>query len=122
MKTTKNLRAVGARRTQPTVQDVRTRMGGQERPRSVAAGLALFLGGVLGYGGSVVALLVVPGWPLGLVCAALAGCFLAMLLLVGHDGCHGSLTLRPWINKLLGRLAFLPCWHAYAVWEAAHNH
>jgi omega-6 fatty acid desaturase (delta-12 desaturase) len=43
------------------------------------------------------------------------------LFVIGHDACHGSLTRSGWLNRLLGRLSFLPAWHPYTSWTHAHN-
>jgi len=55
-----------------------------------------------------------------------SGCLLTSLgivrlFIVGHDACHGSLTSRPWLNKVIGRLAFCPSLTAYSLWHAGHN-
>src|SRR5262245_48829106 len=33
---------------------------------------------------------------------------IARLFVIGHDACHGSYTRYDWLNKLVGRIAFLP--------------
>jgi omega-6 fatty acid desaturase (delta-12 desaturase) len=43
------------------------------------------------------------------------------LFVIGHDACHGSLMRSGWLNRLLGRLAFLPAWHPFTAWAHAHN-
>lgn len=47
--------------------------------------------------------------------------FIATLFIVGHDACHGSLTPKAWLNKLIGRLSFLPSWHPFVCWDLGHN-
>lgn len=54
---------------------------------------------------------------LGVVAGVTAG----GLFMVGHDACHGSFTQIPWLNRLLGRLAFLPTYHPYSLWALSHN-
>lgn len=61
-----------------------------------------------------------PFWIRCLASAANA-IFIATLFIVGHDACHGSLTPKPWLNKLLGRLSFLPSWHPFISWDLGHN-
>lgn len=41
--------------------------------------------------------------------------------MVGHDACHGSLTPRPLLNRILGRLAFVHTLHPYTSWKHSHN-
>jgi omega-6 fatty acid desaturase (delta-12 desaturase) len=43
------------------------------------------------------------------------------LFVIGHDACHGSLTRTGWLNRVLGRICFLPAWHPYTAWAHAHN-
>ena len=43
------------------------------------------------------------------------------LFVIGHDAAHNSLTPVGWLNRLLGRLVFLPAWHPYTSWTHSHN-
>jgi omega-6 fatty acid desaturase (delta-12 desaturase) len=54
-------------------------------------------------------------------CGLVAGVFSGNLFMIGHDACHGSYTQHRWLNRVLGRVAFLPSWHPYSVWEYSHN-
>jgi omega-6 fatty acid desaturase (delta-12 desaturase) len=91
------------------------------RSRSSAIGLLLFGFSALLY----VATFALALWPLPLWLRCLASLanatFIATLFIVGHDACHGSLTPKPWLNKLLGRLSFLASWHPYVSWDLGHN-
>ena len=73
------------------------------------------------YCAAVAAVLLAPWWPLQIACAILAGLFIATCFVVGHDACHASLTPYQTLNKVLGRIAFLPSWTPYISWEFAHN-
>lgn len=46
---------------------------------------------------------------------------IAILFILGHDACHDSLTSSTRLNRLLGRIAFLPSWHPFTSWEFGHN-
>src|SRR5829696_6339862 len=52
---------------------------------------------------------------------AAAGIATAMLFVVGHDACHGSLTASPTLNRWIGSLAFLPSLTPFSAWELGHN-
>jgi omega-6 fatty acid desaturase (delta-12 desaturase) len=52
---------------------------------------------------------------------ALAGIATAMLFVLGHDACHGSLTPSPRLNRWIGSLAFLPSLTPFSAWELGHN-
>lgn len=43
------------------------------------------------------------------------------LFLIGHDACHGALTKHDWLNKLTGRIAFLPSLTTFSMWHVGHN-
>jgi omega-6 fatty acid desaturase (delta-12 desaturase) len=105
----------------PTVPEVRGQVPADIRERSTLHGLASFALAASLYGGTLWGALVAPWWPLQILCAALNGLFIAMIFVVGHDACHGSLTPYEWLNQVLGRIAFLPSLTPYITWEFAHN-
>lgn len=61
-----------------------------------------------------------PVW-LKLLAGLLAGFVIGRLFIIGHDGCHQSLTPHRRLNKWLGRIAFLPSLTAYSLWDMGHN-
>ncbi len=52
---------------------------------------------------------------------ALATLAIVRLFIIGHDACHGSLTDHSALNKLLGRIAFLPSLTPFSLWRVGHN-
>jgi omega-6 fatty acid desaturase (delta-12 desaturase) len=46
---------------------------------------------------------------------------IARLFVIGHDACHGSYTRYAWLNKLIGRIAFLPSLTPFSLWDVGHN-
>ena len=56
-------------------------------------------------------------------CAGLLpGFVIGRLFIIGHDGCHQSLTPhRRRSTRWLGRIAFLPSLTAYSLWDMGHN-
>jgi omega-6 fatty acid desaturase (delta-12 desaturase) len=80
----------------------------------LAADLALFAGGQW---------LVVASHTLGwqLAGGALTTLAIVRLFIIGHDACHGSLTDHAGLNKLLGRIAFLPSLTPFSLWRVGHN-
>lgn len=56
-----------------------------------------------------------------LLCGLVAGFVVGRLFVIGHDGCHQSLTPHRRLNKWLGRIAFLPSLTAYSLWDVGHN-
>jgi acyl-lipid omega-6 desaturase (Delta-12 desaturase) len=59
-----------------------------------------------------------------LVAVALAvpcGMAIGMLFIIGHDACHNAFTASTRLNRLIGRLSFLPALHSFSLWYLAHN-
>lgn len=56
-----------------------------------------------------------------LLCGLAAGFVIGRLFIIGHDGCHQSLTPHRGLNKVLGRIAFLPSLTPYSLWDTGHN-
>jgi len=53
--------------------------------------------------------------------SVLNGVMVAMLFIVGHDGCHGALVRSRPLNLWLGRICFIPLGHSVSLWRHAHN-
>ena len=53
--------------------------------------------------------------------SALATLAIVRLFIIGHDACHGSLTDHTGLNKVLGRIAFLPSLTPFSLWRVGHN-
>ena len=56
-----------------------------------------------------------------LLCGSVAGFVIGRLFVIGHDACHQSLTPHRELNKVLGRIAFLPSLTPYSLWDTGHN-
>ena len=105
----------------PTVKDVRSNFSPEDRTKSTFKGMVLFIAPAILYTAAFVGLLRTNGWEANLLCATvIAGC-IDMLFIVGHDACHQSLTPHAWLNRIIGRLAFLPSLHPYSQWDHGHN-
>ena len=62
---------------------------------------------------------VAPGWKL--IESVVLGLAIARLFIIGHDACHQALTPHRRLNRVLGRIAFLPSLTPYSLWELGHN-
>ena len=71
--------------------------------------------------GLMAAVVLVDAVWLKLLAALAAGFVIGRLFIIGHDGCHQSLTENRRLNKWLGRMAFLPSLTAYSLWDMGHN-
>lgn len=60
------------------------------------------------------------GW-FRLMAGLVAGFWIGRLFVLGHDACHQSFTSNRKLNKILGRIAFLPSLSAYSLWDVGHN-
>jgi omega-6 fatty acid desaturase (delta-12 desaturase) len=56
-----------------------------------------------------------------LTASVAAGLSIALLFIVAHDACHGSLTPSSRLNRILGRICFLPSLYPLSSWELGHN-
>ena len=104
-----------------SVKDVRGALPAATRERSRATGLTYFAGSMAAYWATLALITLPDNWPARIGCALLNGLAIAVVFVVGHDACHGSLTPDSKINKWVGRIAFLPSLHPYASWEYSHN-
>jgi acyl-lipid omega-6 desaturase (Delta-12 desaturase) len=90
-----------------------------ERSTRLAVGLLLVDLGLFAGGQWLVVAGAGVGWQLaGGMLTTLA---IVRLFIIGHDACHGSLTDYPRLNKLLGRIAFLPSLTPFSLWRVGHN-
>lgn len=60
-------------------------------------------------------------WELRLLFGFLAGNLISTIFVLGHDAAHNSLTPKPWLNRLLAYICFLPSLHNYSLWRVQHN-
>ena len=91
------------------------------RRSSLAHGLALTLATLALYAAAWLGYFLLP-W----MWARIASLFLVPLVIgglfvIGHDAAHNSLTPVGWLNRLLGRIVFLPAYHPFTSWTHAHN-
>ena len=56
-----------------------------------------------------------------LVFGIIAGFVTGRIFILGHDACHQSFTPHRNLNKVLGRIAFLPSLTPYSLWDIGHN-
>jgi omega-6 fatty acid desaturase (delta-12 desaturase) len=60
-------------------------------------------------------------FPVRLLASLVAGLFAGNLFMIGHDACHGSYTGVRRLDRILGRVAFLPTYHPFSLWALSHN-
>lgn len=58
---------------------------------------------------------------LRIILAVFSGLKIGTLFLVSHDSAHDSFTSSRKLNRIIGRIAFLPSFHNYSLWLIAHN-
>ena len=58
--------------------------------------------------GALAGTVLVHAWLGKLVLGMAAGFMIGRLFIIGHDACHQSLTPHRGLNRVLGRIAFLP--------------
>jgi len=105
----------------PTAKEVFAALPSSRLERSTLTGVILFavatITWVLWMAGAT---LPQPLW-IRFACSIGVGVWIAVLFVVGHDACHGSLTPRSWLNKLIGRLSLVHSLHPFTSWKYSHN-
>jgi acyl-lipid omega-6 desaturase (Delta-12 desaturase) len=91
------------------------------RRRSSGLALGLFAGDVLLFAAGQALVILGPGLPLRILGAVLTWIGIVRLFLIGHDACHSALTDSDGLNRLVGRLAFLPSLTPFSLWHVGHN-
>ena len=89
--------------------------------RSTPRALALFALDTALFAAALAGVAMAGHWLAKLAIGVLVGLIIARLFIIGHDACHQSLTPNRRLNKLLGRLAFLPSLTPYSLLEVGHN-
>jgi omega-6 fatty acid desaturase (delta-12 desaturase) len=84
------------------------------RSRSLAGGVLDFVLSVAVYAAAFLGALHVSWPPIRFVLGLVAGVASGSLFMMGHDACHGSYTSHQGLNRILGRIAFLPSYHTYS--------
>jgi acyl-lipid omega-6 desaturase (Delta-12 desaturase) len=114
-------RAAAAEGELPSVREVRAKFEERVRAKSTLKGVLLFTISMVPYLLGWWGFMALEGWAWKIAAAALITAAIPVLFVIGHDACHQALTPRSWLNKIIGRLAMLPSWHAYHVWDYGHN-
>ena len=71
--------------------------------------------------GALAGTVLITGWLGKIACGVAAGFMIGRLFIIGHDACHQSLTPHRRLNRVLGRIAFLPSITPYSLWDVGHN-
>jgi omega-6 fatty acid desaturase (delta-12 desaturase) len=91
------------------------------RERHTGRGFSYFAISALAYALSFAALVWLSSPWLRIPLVLLNGLTIAILFVVGHDACHGSLTPSARVNYVVGQLSFLPSFHTFTGWSVSHN-
>lgn len=58
---------------------------------------------------------------INIAAALLNGLAIGLLYVIGHDCVHQAYFRTSLMNKIFGRLTFIPCAHSFTQWEIVHN-
>lgn len=89
--------------------------------KSTSTALFIFLIDMTIYLGAMTGVIFFNSLTLKIICACIAGLKMASLFVLAHDAAHDNYTAYSLLNKIIGRLAFLPCYHNYSLWLIVHN-
>lgn len=90
-------------------------------PRSLRRGFGIFAVHALLYLITLLGAVANFSFSINLLFAVANGVFIALLFIIGHDGCHGSFVPNRSWNTWLAHLAFVPCVHSVSLWRRTHN-
>jgi omega-6 fatty acid desaturase (delta-12 desaturase) len=106
----------------PSVLTVKRAIQALRGGRSTTAAVMLVVMDTTLYVFALAGTLWFPWWPVRLLCSIVAGLAVAILFILAHDACHGSLTSSSRINAVVGRMCFLPALYPFSPWAHGHNH
>lgn len=105
----------------PSVKEVRRKIPAVILDRSTIKGLFLVTFATMLWGLSFAGIMLCENLGLKFLLGCTNAGFTAMLFIIGHDACHGALTPSARLNRIIGRIAFLPALHPYSAWDLGHN-
>jgi omega-6 fatty acid desaturase (delta-12 desaturase) len=79
---------------------------------------------VLDFTGYVICFILLATHPVSWFALPLSGLeaiFISRMFILGHDACHGSLLRPRWLDRVIGRVLFLPTLTPFVPWELGHN-
>jgi acyl-lipid omega-6 desaturase (Delta-12 desaturase) len=82
--------------------------------------MAILLLDIAVFSGGLALVLLADVW-LKVIGSILMTAGIVRLFLIGHDACHGSFFGNATLNRVLGRVAFLPSLTPYSLWDLGHN-
>lgn len=88
---------------------------------NTALALGIVITDLLIYCGAIAGVIFLDNLALRLLCCFVAGSMIASLFVIGHDAAHQAFTGSRTLNKIIGRIVFLPSLHNYGLWCNEHN-
>ncbi len=89
--------------------------------RSTARALTLVSIDIVLFFAAITATIAAPYAALKIAAGIIAGFVIGRLFIIGHDACHQSLTDSRRLNRIIGRIVFLPSLTPYSLWDTGHN-
>lgn len=89
--------------------------------RELIRPMILLLVDLLLFSGGVLATIFFENILLKILFSIFTGFVIGRIFIIGHDACHQSFTPYRTLNKILGRIAFLPSLTPFSLWEVGHN-
>lgn len=89
--------------------------------RNTGIAIALLVFDWVLFGALLTGTVLLTAWWAKLFCGVAAGLVIGRLFVIGHDACHQSYTEHRSLNRILGRIAFLPSLTPFSLWQVGHN-
>src|SRR5512141_2386513 len=98
----------------PSRKEIRSWLLPLER-KSTAYPVALLVTDLVLFGALIAGAVLLTNALLQLACALAAGFWIGRLFILGHDACHQAYSPSRTLNRVLGRIAFLPSLTPYSL-------
>jgi omega-6 fatty acid desaturase (delta-12 desaturase) len=102
------------------LKQLRAAVAGYAQP-STGLALTIFTTDMVVYIAAIAGVIFLENIFLRIICSLVAGLLISLLFVVAHDAAHNSFAGSRLLNRVIARMAFLPCLHNYSLWLIAHN-
>ena len=102
------------------LKQLRAAVNDYARPSTKTA-LVIFITDIVIYMAALAGVIFLGNLFTRILCSLLAGLQISLLYVVAHDAAHNSFTGSRVLNRIIARMAYLPCLHNYSLWLIVHN-
>jgi acyl-lipid omega-6 desaturase (Delta-12 desaturase) len=101
-------------------KQLRTAIAEYSQP-STGFALIIFMVDMIIYTSAIVGVIFLENISMRILCSIVAGIIISSIFVIGHDAAHDAFTGNRTLNRVIGRIAFLPSLHNFGLWLTEHN-